>query len=186
MIPIGYMYKKVEVETDWLENDIVIDIYSVSSCISEDFADYINDWKYYDWKHNGYWLFDSPEIIESFAKEQSIDLSGTTLFYYEAYEYEYNANFKNWMSFTPEASFVTEIRIPTEKYLKGYDVATFSGHNTPECSPLSCNGLATDISVNKHCLFNTFEEAKKALEQGVFENSEPGPYRIIAVYTITP
>ena len=68
--------------------------------------------------------------------------------------------------------------------IEGFDVTTFSGHNEPECSPLSCNALATDISVNQHCLFNTFAEAKAAIERGFFKNSEPGPYRIFAVYTI--
>jgi hypothetical protein len=60
------------------------DIFSVSGCISRDFADYIDYWK-----HNGYWLFDSPEIIKSLAKENSIQLEGTSLFYYEAYEMEF-------------------------------------------------------------------------------------------------
>jgi hypothetical protein len=41
----------------------VVDIFSVSACISEDFADYHIQY----WKHNGYWLFDSPEIIRKLA-----------------------------------------------------------------------------------------------------------------------
>jgi hypothetical protein len=41
------------------------------------------------------------------------------------------------------------------------------------------------LLTNKHCLFSTFEEAKLALEAGKFEGGgEPGPYRIIAVYTV--
>ena len=36
------------------------------------------------WKHNAYWLFDSPEIIRTIAREHSIQLEGTALFYYEA------------------------------------------------------------------------------------------------------
>jgi len=44
--------------------------------------------------------------------------------------------------------------------------------------------LATTIPVNQHCLFGTFEEAKKALESGLFQNSEAGPYRVFSVYTI--
>jgi hypothetical protein len=43
----------------WLKATDVDDLYSVSSCFSEDFTDYINYWK-----HNGYWFFDSPEIIK--------------------------------------------------------------------------------------------------------------------------
>jgi hypothetical protein len=71
-----------------------------------------------------------------------------------------------------------------DKSLRGFDVTTFSLNNSPECSPLSCNSLATSIPVNEHCLFNAFAEAKEALEAGLFENSEPGPYRVFAVYTV--
>src|SRR5450631_14418 len=58
--------------------DGVLDVYSVSSCVNDDFADYF---KY--WKHNGYWLFDSPEIIQTLARDNSIELDRTSLFYYE-------------------------------------------------------------------------------------------------------
>jgi hypothetical protein len=67
--------------------------------------------------------------------------------------------------------------------LEGYDVTTFFVGTSPECSPLSCNCLATEISVNGHCLFDTFEQAVQALEAGKLDNSEPGPFRIFAVYT---
>jgi hypothetical protein len=62
-------------------------------------------------------------------------------------------------------------------------VVEFSIHSDPCCSPLSCNSLAEKLQVNGHCLFDSFEAAKDALERGQFEHAEPGPYRIIAVYT---
>ena len=74
MIPAGYMYKKVVSAPDWVKVP-GSDIYSVSGCISEDFANYIPYWR-----HNGYWLFDSPQIIQALAAENAIDLSGLTLF----------------------------------------------------------------------------------------------------------
>ncbi len=49
MIPAGYMAKRVSSKPDWLNAAQVIDIYSVSSCVSPDFADYINYWM-----HNGF------------------------------------------------------------------------------------------------------------------------------------
>jgi hypothetical protein len=63
-------------------------------------------------------------------------------------------------------------------------VATFSLHNSPECSPLSCHSLAAEIAVNRHCLFNTLEQAIEALEAGKFYKSEPGPSRVFAVYRV--
>jgi hypothetical protein len=177
MIPVGYMAKRISGSPDWLKALQVADIYSVSSCVSDDFADYINFWK-----HNGYWLFDSPEIIRSVAFENSISLDGAKLFYYEAYEMEFTGN--DWQQFFSEPSIPTDVLPPVEKTLEGFDVVTFSARNSPECSPLSCNGLAQTIPTNAHCLIDTFEQAKAALDKGQFNNSEPGPYRIFAVYSV--
>jgi hypothetical protein len=177
MIPAGYMAKRVHSKPDWLEAPQVIDIYSVSNCQSEDFADYIPYWR-----HNGYWFFDSPEIIESVAKENSISLQGTSLFYYEVYEMEFDG--KSWQPFSPEASFLTNVVAPSKKRLEGFDVVTFTAKTSPECSGLSCNSLAKDLHTNAHCLFASFSEAKMNVSNGAFTKSEPGPYRIFSVYSV--
>ncbi len=157
--------------------DRVVEVYSVGGCVNDDFADYINFWK-----HNGYWLFDSPEIIRTVAKENAISLEGAQFFYYEVYEKEFDG--KIWSAYEPEASFATNVAQPSAKVLEGFDVVTFYCRNAPEHSPLSCNGLAKRISTNPHCLLNSFEEAFAALNEGAFEKSEPGPYRIFAVYSV--
>lgn len=179
MIPAGYMAKQVATRPEWLRADRVVDIYSVSSCMSNDFADYINYWK-----HNGYWLFDSPEVIREVAKENSLVLTNAGLFYYEVHDQEYDEDEKSWKPFAPEPSFKTEIIRPSSKTLEGYDVVTFYAHTSPECSPLSCNSLASEVETNRHCLLPSFEKAKELLEEGKFKNSEPGPYRIFAVYSV--
>ena len=173
------MAKHVVARPDWLKANRVNDVYSVSNCVSDDFADYINYWK-----HNGYWLFNSPEVIREVAEKHSLDLTDTRLFFYEVYELEYDEDEKSWRSFTPESSFETRVIQPVAKILEGYDVVTFCVHTSPECSPLSCNALAFEIETNEHCLLPTFEKAKTLLEEGKFENSEPGPYRIFAVYSM--
>ncbi|MBI5032465.1 MAG: hypothetical protein HZB51_18220 [Chloroflexi bacterium] len=179
MIPVGYMAKRVSIRPDWLKSERIVDVYSVSGCISNVFADYI---KY--WKHNGFWFFDSPAIIRELAKENSIDLNGTRLFYYEAYPEEFDAEKNAWMRFEPEASLETQVEVPFQKVLEGYDVVTFSTGTTAECSPLSCNNLATEIETNSHCLLTSLEQARQLLNTGKFKNSEPGPYRIFAVYSV--
>ena len=179
MIPAGYMAKRVAACPDWLKAGRVVDIYSVSNCVSDDFADYIDCWK-----HNGYWLFDSPETIREIAKENSFDLSNTRLFYYEIHEFEYDENDRSWKTFSPESSFKTQIVQPETRHLEGYDVASFFVHTTPECSPLSCNSLASEVETNEHCLLASYEQAKQLLEEGKFDNTEPGPYRIFAVYSV--
>ena len=179
MIAVGYMAKRVAKKPDWLKTDQVDDIYSVSSCISHDFEDYINYWR-----HNGYWLFDSPEIIKEIARENSIDLSGTTMFYYEAYELQCYENDPEWEEFLPEESFPTNVAVRKEKTLMGYDIVSFSGGNAPECSYLFCNHMAEQIKVNRHCLLETLEEAIKLLNNKAFAGCEPGPCRIFAVHKV--
>ena len=175
MIPVGYLAKHVSESPDWLRADQVVDLYSVSDCISEDFADYIDFWR-----HNGFWLFDSPQIIRSVGTDNSINLEGTLLFYYEVFEKEFDG--KTWTKFQPEPSIPTQVLLPEAKTLEGFDVVT--GRYAPGHSPLSCNGLAREIPTNTHCLLSSFDAAFKALESGAFTHSEPGPYRIFAVYSV--
>lgn len=180
MIPAGYMLKKVSQKPDGLlKIDGVLDIYSVSPCISPYFTDYITLWK-----NNGYWFFDSPDVIRAVAEKEHIDISGTQFFYYEVYEHQYNEDDKTWHDFLPEKSFITNVQLPEKKKIEGYDVVTFVAQSSPECSPLSCNGLADEIPVNQHCLLKSFEDARQCLEDGKFNNSERGPFRIFAVYSL--
>lgn len=177
--PIGYLYKQVAEKPDWLKAKQVSGIYSLSNCISDSFSDYINYWR-----HNGYWLFDSPIIMEEIALAETLSLKDHHLFYYEAYEKEFDPEIKCWNYFAPEPSFDTNIELPSIKSLEGFDVVSFFCHTSPECSPLSCNALAEELDTNQHCLFDSFDTARQALEQGLFDNSEPSPFRIIAVYSI--
>lgn len=179
MIPAGYMAKQVRPRPEWIRSERVVDVCSVSNCVSSDFADFIGDWK-----HNGYWFFDSPEIIQRLAGQKGIDLQAARLFYYEVYELEFDEAEGQWASFTPESSFVTEVVVPREKVLEGYDVVTFSAGAAAECSPLSCNGLAAEVHTNRHCLLESLGQAKDLLESGRFANAEPGPCRIFAVYSV--
>lgn len=179
MIPAGYMAKRVSTRPEWLKAERVVDVYSVSNCVSNDFTDYIRYWK-----HNGYWFFDSPEVICKLDRENSIDLRGTTLFYYEVHELEFDEDKGQWASFNPEPSFTTQVVVPLMKTLEGYNVVTFSAGTSAECSPLSCNLQATEVETNQHCLLVSLEQAQRLLENGKFKHTEPGPYRIFAVYTL--
>jgi hypothetical protein len=176
MNPAGYQLKRVMERPAWLGAPVA-DIYSVSDCISKAFSDVIDYWK-----HNGHGFFDNPEILKSLAAAEMLELSGTSLFYYEVFEFEFDADIAKWGDFYPDESFATDVRGPIVKQLQGFDVVSFSSRIAPECSPLSCNALAETISVNQHGLFDTFEEAHAALEHGFFKHAEPGPYRIFAVY----
>ena len=177
MIAAGYMAKVVTPKPDWIKSGTAVRICSVSNCVSDDFCDYINHWK-----HNGYWFFNSPQDIQAVAESDPTAAKERELFYYELYEQQFDDNTATWVSFEPEASFRTEVVVPQHKNLLGFDVVTYFVQTSPECSPLSCNNFAEKIEVNENCLLPSLEGAKRLVESGGFANSEPGPFRIIAVY----
>ena len=178
LIPAGFMAKQVARKPAWLAAALVEDIYSVSHCISKAFCDYIPQWK-----HNGYWLLNDLPTLQQVAGQAAVGREQYKLFYYEVHDHQFDADSKSWEPFQPEPSFETAVAIPHEKQLEGYDVVTFSRGTNPECSPLSCNALAEHLPVNTHCLLASFEEARRLIEAGRFEGSEPGPYRIFAVFS---
>jgi hypothetical protein len=155
------------------------DIYSVNDCVNDNFADFTNYWK-----HNGYWFFDSPEAIGQVAQENSIDLQGHTLFYYEAHKLEFDG--QSWQAFEPDSQLPVSVERPRHKALEGFDVIVVRPEHSayPEHSPLSCSGLANRLKTNIHCLFETFEVAEAHLNQGAFSGCDPGNLRIVAVYSL--
>jgi hypothetical protein len=181
MIEAGYLFKRLARRTEWIKNPSVQDIHSVSGHLSEDFADYINYWR-----HNGWWLFNKPSDMDEIIERESLDRATLALFYYEIFEQEYDEDEKHWSLVEPETSFPTAVERPLNPKLSGFDVVSFSAGSSAECSPLSCNALADELEVNEHCLFDSLAAAKAALENGSFDNSEPGPFRIFAVHTTQP
>ena len=179
MIPAGYMLKKITAKPTWISAPTVRDIYSVSGCVSLNAADFTKTWR-----QNGYWLFNDPAAMEGTVSAEDVGRTDVKLFYYEVYDQEFDETIKTWSAFVPEASLFTEVRNPKRSRFEGFDITSFSAGQMAECSPLSCNGLASEIAVNEHCLLDTFESAKAVIEAGKLEGCEPGPYRILAVYTV--
>lgn len=179
MIPAGYLAKQVVSNPDWLNAAAVKDIYSVSGCISVPFADYIPFWQ-----HNGFGLFDSPEIILDIALSHHIDLSRCKFFYYELYDLQFEPESQEWSQVQPCEDFPTNVKPPNTAILQGYDVVTQGSSFMMECSPLSCNSLAATLATNAHCLFESLPQAIAAVESGAFQNSEPGQIKIVACYTL--
>ena len=179
-ISMGYLYKRVADSSDCCPNaDGVKDIYSVAGCISEDFADYIGLNR-----NNNYWIFNSLKDMEQLAAELDSSLEGCTPFFYKMYPVQWNNDRKAWEAFESEFGFNTDIEEPEKCVLEGFDVVSYSGKTSPECSPLSCNDIAEAVDVNEHCLFSTLAAAKEAIESGVFEHAESPPWRIVAVYSV--
>ena len=54
------------------------------------------------------------------------------------------------------------------------------------CSPLSCNGLAAEIRVNRHCLIDDVAEAMRVAQRFDREQPEPGTFYVVQVLERPP
>jgi hypothetical protein len=64
----------------------------------------------------------------------------------------------------------------------GYDVVCIQANYMDfNCSPLSSNGLAREIAVNRHCLIEDLDVAIRLAQRFDVEQPEPGPYYVIQV-----
>src|SRR3954471_5396709 len=166
MIPLGFMLKSIALRApEWMGAPYVESVRSVSGCVSSNFGDYIDLWK-----HNGWWLFDTPEAVCDAAASLGVATDGLSLFYYEAFEQQYDAERNEWQPFSPDPDLPTTVIPPAAASLSGFDVVTFWAGHAPECSPLSCNGLAASLRVNTRCLFDNFDEARAAVGRGAFKD----------------
>ena len=187
MIPAGYLLKRTSRPPGWLTAPNVFDVCSVSDCVNDDVVDIESVWE-----HNAFGVANDPELLWRLARESNIDTAGARLFFYEAYELEIDSDDlskspSRWLPLTPVPSSEIEphsIAIPENKTLLGYDVVVFGDYL--EHSPLSCNSVAEKLPVNTHCLFQTLEQAKDAMDAGHFNDCEPGIYKIYAVYLVQP
>ncbi len=127
-------------------------------------------------------------VNSSTMTTKGIDLTSMTLFYYEAYEFEFHRPYDSTKitkrRYKKDDAFETCIVEPVEKKFVGYDVVLFTLGNSSECSLLACSGLTKEFSVNENCLFTQFDQAEAAVASGKFHNHELGPFRIFAVYLV--
>ena len=63
----------------------------------------------------------------------------------------------------------------------GFDVVSRSVSDFFECSPLSCNGMAAEVPVNRDCLIDHLSQALETATQFSRTEPEPGPYYVIEV-----
>ena len=65
----------------------------------------------------------------------------------------------------------------------GFDVVATEGPDSFgfQCSPLSCNGMAETVAVNRYCLVEHLEDALAAAQRFNTEQPEPGDYVVVKV-----
>ena len=166
----GYCPKRVIARPAFLDDaPSVVDICSVSPCISEPPTGWIDHWL-----HNGLAFFDTPDLARQVIPPAE---DGFTIFAYRVGTLRFNEGRPEvweWPEVDPEdcAGYRS----------LGFDVAgrVDSGGQFNH-SPLSCNGMAAEYPVNAHCLLDDLAVAIKAAEQCSIEQPEPGMYYVVEV-----
>ncbi len=187
MIPAGYLIKRTVPPPGWLESGVphVSQVCSVSNCVNENVVELADSWS-----HNGFGLANDPEVLWKLARERDVDLSESELFFYSAYEFELESDGwtfdpSQWRATTRarSSSILDNVTAPKDDaslIFLGYDVVVFG--DFLEHSPLSCNSIATQLPVNRYCLFDRFREAKDSIDTGKFgDGCEEGIYKIFSV-----
>lgn len=183
-ILVGYDAKKVEKRPEWLEAAGVQEICSVSGCISAG----LSDAAFHKWLHNGLCLYDDEATLESLLAEEEDEAS------YGIFAYKLLA-----MGFSPQGDTAINpqdlpdlagpcpaARPLSARYEKlGYDCVQTEWEKSVAgfgCSPLSCNGMAQRIPVNRFCLIETIDAAIDVARQFGKEQPEPGVYYVMEVW----
>lgn len=192
MIPAGYLLKRIAPPPGYVASGSIADVCSVSDCVNEDVID-LQD----IWAHNGFGVANTPADLWSRLPDLDPDadkaVDDGVLFYYEVYEQEISSDGQafdpgGWRPLSPPTAPGVDTAVvppsgPLQAEMIGYDVVVFDDFLAH--SPLSCNGAAKRLPVNAHCLFDTFEAARAAIDAGAFIGSEDGIYRIFSVSIVT-
>ncbi len=178
LIPMGYQAKQVVDRPASLTAEWIEDLYSASGCISPALID-----ARWSWLRNGYHLFDTPSQLLNTAHQFGIPLIGASLFFYAAHPLEFEETTVRWRE-CKLATARTQVVVPVRRVLEGFDIVTYHPDTGVGCSPLSCNGIAASTRTNRHCLLPSLRSATRLLEQGILSHSEPGPFRVVAVYSL--
>ena len=170
---IGYFPKQGGIPADWSTAATnVTEVCSVSGCVNPAPEDWVGHWR-----HNEFGFYNTPGDAWSIVPAQA---TGFRLFAYRLLPIRYLHARAEPIEIAPPV-----VEPLADGFVSlGFDVVNKTLTPFFECSPLSCNILAQKFSVNQFCLFDEFETAYSAVDAGAFNDSEPGPYWILAVYAI--
>lgn len=188
---LGYRVKKVIPRPEWLTDQRVIDICSVSDCMSEPPANWIERWDF-----NAAGCYSTLEIAISTIPVA--DLLAYSAFAYFFYPVEiddvgcanpksaldlFNADPEEFPSDPPPMNFVEigfdVVNGPPAQPATGPITRSVSSFS---CSPLSCNNLSREYNVNEHCLLKGYQDAVAAAQRFAASGAEPPPYYIVRVH----
>jgi hypothetical protein len=169
----GYFPKIVVARPGWLADPRPRQICSVSDCISSGPDDWIDRWL-----HN--WLGWFNTIADAWSVVPAPDVARYRLFAYRLAPMFYRQGRPEPVDVPVD---VHPEPIPAAFRSLGFDAFSKSslGILGFECSPLSCNSMASEFVVNQYCLLPTAEEAHSAAKRFSVEQPEPGDYYLAEV-----
>ena len=168
---IGYFPKCTAQRPAWLEAAGVEEIGSVSTCISTEPAGWVDQWL-----HNAWWVYDTEAVAWSVVPAEArpaFDLYAYALF---------PVRFAEGRQEPIDLPALQVQPLPASFVRLGYDAVSRSSGTTFECSPLSCNGQAQQVAVNRYCLVETAQQAFALAHAFSVGTCEPGPYYVIEVW----
>lgn len=175
-VHIGYFPKKVTPRPEWLQAPAVREICSVSECIASGPEGWISRWA-----HNDLGVYDTEQLAGSMIP------AGTEGDTFRLYAYRLLPILFRARAEEPLDLPRLTVQPPPETFVfLGFDVVSRSVGMAFECSPLSCNGMATQFEVNEYCLVSSPESALELARWFADEEPEPGPYVVVEVLRRAP
>jgi len=173
MIDAGYSRKRIVTRPKEIDAPQVREVCSVSEHISSG----PDDWEE-SWIHNEFGWFNS--IADATRVVPEPDRPAYRLFAYRVAPHVYRGG--DCIDLQIPAN-VRPVPIPVDFVSLGFDAVSKSDASVLgfECSPLSCNYLASEIPTNEFCLFQSAEAASAGAERFSRGGAEPGDYYVIQV-----
>ncbi len=168
---IGYFPKRKTIRSDWLKNTIVEEICTVSGCICEAPKGWIDLWQ-----HNEMLAYDTTELAWNVVPQ--VARANFEIHAYRMFPVLIESGTETPWEF-PSLNVQT---MPDTFELLGYDVVVRDKDSYFACSPLSCNGMADEVEVNRHCLLTDEQTAFRMTRQFEESKCEPGPYCVVEVW----
>lgn len=178
---IGFLAKRVAARPEGLGAPAVERICSVSECQSSAPLDRIETMTF-----NGAGLYDTE--AEALAVVPEAERADHELHGYRAHPFLFDAGVEE--VFDPREIWPEPAQEPDLSGYErlGFDVVGWGETGFFECSPLSCQGLAERIPVNRHCLVDDLEAARE-LGRGLGpgdDDVEPVTYHVVEVLARRP
>lgn len=173
MIDGGYFPKRIAGRPEELHAPGVLEIASVSGCISPGPGSWIDHWR-----HNQLGWFNT--VADAVSVIPTDERGRYRIFAYRLEGFFFRKGMRVGIVIPSD---VRPDPIGREFVERGFDAVSRSADTSLsfECSPLSCNYLAAELHTNEFCLFPTREAAVAAAQAFSIEQPEPGDYCVVEV-----